>query len=64
MEYSIYEKGYILQPNEVLECGQLRITNIGQERQSVSDDLLRSFDLLRLTSGPHVERGLEFRLRV
>lgn len=64
MEYSPIQRAYILQPNEVFEFGQLRVTNIGKKEESVTDELLNEFDCRRLTTGPHIERGLEFRLRV
>lgn len=64
MEYDHFNNSYILQPNEVLESSQLRITNIGKKAESVSRELLEAFDCRKLTTGPHVERGLEFRLRV
>jgi hypothetical protein len=64
MEYSDIVRAYILQPNEVFEQGHLRITNIGKKESRVTVELLRDFDLQRLTGGPHIEHGLEFRLRV
>jgi len=63
MEYDFTTESYILQPNEVFEWGQVRVTNIGKTAQSVTKNLLSEFACLKLTTGPIVERGLEFRLR-
>ena len=64
MEYDLMTDAYILQPNEVLEVGPLRVTNISKEEKSITKNLAHGdFDHLKLTTGPLVERGLEFRLR-
>ncbi len=65
MEYDFSTDSYILQPNEVLEVGQLRITNISKKAQGVTKHLLNDFDYLKLSTGPIIGNGgLEFRLRV
>jgi hypothetical protein len=64
MEWDFITESYVLQPNEVLEVGQLRVTNVSKTAQGVTTHLLKDFDYLKLTTGPIIERGLEFRLRV
>jgi hypothetical protein len=64
MEYREQFRAFILQPNEVLESGQLRITNMSKQEQRVTFEALQAADTIRLSAGPIVENGLEFRLRV
>ena len=64
MEWDFITESYILQPNEVFEYGPVRVTNIDKIARSVTKQLMSDFDRLKLTTGPIIEMGLEFRLRV
>jgi len=65
MEHDLTMRRYILQPNEVFECGLLRVTNLGTRPASITEELARAVDLDALTAGPRIgESNLEFRLRL
>lgn len=63
MEYNLMNHSFLLQPNEVLETAEVRITNLSKLPIAITFELLREIDRVKLSGGPAIEQGLEFRLR-